>query len=747
VIGRRAIAAAGLAVAVACGAAWLATGRAGRGARDEPTRSSEAKDTASTLRGSGRAAKPVLVLRTIVEEASKPGDAGREALREVHRSFAQQAWTLHDLWRLATLGDDSLIAQRVRDAAAERLLAEEDAPALWRLLLAAVRSSEERERRVAAQLLAKRPVTDEALIPELRALFADDAADYQGRKALLASVEKLGARAAPLTQDLIDWTLRIELEREELKRANPFTLYNWDAITIHIHAAIATIGSKALPFILKALEESDRVERPGASIRFELEYAVKNMPPEANPALLALLSSPRLGTRTAALHALLRHDPQTPEAIAAAREALDDPSAEMREAALAGLARGRASESEALVRALSDPSEEVRGAAGDLLKTRPEAVAALAPRVLELLRSEEYKDRLTAAGLLPALGDAGLDAVPDLLRMRSHLLDDSLGRDGGPALAALLALGPKAVPRIVEVAVTARGDLRRAAFDALGRIGGVDDSHLAPLVADLDRLQGPERIDTARALALAGDARAQGVLLDALSSAEEPIRVAAARGLAESKLASPAAVDGLARLEREAAARLHDGGAWHHRHWPAYYAYHRALWRTGSGVPAAMAPLLSDPSGDVRRTAAEALCSAGVDGVAEILRAWPRLDADTRRVLLRTELVAAKEKPHNLRTLALLALADADPAVRLRAAEVFAAVPALETDVVEARIRLLTAPPEPARQAVAALAAAVDRLGPYEDRLRAVTGISDPDVARRVRDLLDVLESARGAAR
>jgi HEAT repeat protein len=332
--------------------------------------------------------------------------------------------------------------------------------------------------------------------------------------------------------------------------------------------------------------------------------------------------------------------------------------------------------------------------------------------------------------------------------MRAHLLDDSLYRDSGPALEALLALGPAAAPRLVAVATTSTGEVKRAALDALRRLDRVGGAQLVPLAADLDRLQGTARMHTAAALAHAGDARAQAALLEGLSSEDVDVRVAAARGLAESSAASPAAVDLLAALEREAGKRLHAPGAVWGREWRPYYAYHAALLRTGRGVPAAMVPLLTDPSGDVRTTAAEALGSAGAEGVAVVAAAWPRLEGDAKRAVLRRMMEGGKEPPAGVRELGHRALKDADPAVRLSAAEVLSRLPDFESAVVATRIDLLTAPNvEIARAASVQLEAAVASLGPYAERIRDVEGITDPEVALRVRDLLDALDADRKAQR
>ena len=222
------------------------------------------------------------------------------------------------------------------------------------------------------------------------------------------------------------------------------------------------------------------------------------------PQLIAALRDPDAALRLAAAEAVDRFGPRARDAIPALVQALGDRSDVVRTAAavsLGGFGPLAKAAVPALRLLLRDAGAAVRLSAAEALariKPRKECV----PNLLEGLRGQNgfMSDRTVRA--LGFLGSHAEAAVPDLIEW---IPESGLSWDlHEPVAAALIRIGPTAVPFLVEVLRSDSPRVRAAAAAILGRIGPRAAAAVPALVTALRDGEPEVRKEAAAALTRIG---------------------------------------------------------------------------------------------------------------------------------------------------------------------------------------------------------------------------------------------------
>ncbi len=324
--------------------------------------------------------------------------------------------------------------------------------------------------------------------------------------------------------------------------------------------ALGQLGdAQALPALLAALEDGNSAVRRNAATSLELIGDAR-----AVPGLVAELADCVADNRQAAAFALENVDwkPQKIEEEIAFYYALQD----WDELIKTGQPAVRC-----LLGAMTDESEPVREAAtAAVVKMGSGAV----PVLLAVLADKSVDMRRSAAKVLGLIGDA--EAIPPLLAV---LIDSNfpVRREAAEALkklgwrpettdeemlflsgrldfAELKALGPNAVPSLLEALRCEDYDARFRAAVTLGEIG--DASVVPDLVKALKDENLLVRDRSAGALREIGDARAVPGLVEALTDSNYCVRGTSAKALG--KIGDVRAVPGL----KEALKDEHHGVRW-----------------------------------------------------------------------------------------------------------------------------------------------------------------------------------------
>lgn len=176
------------------------------------------------------------------------------------------------------------------------------------------------------------------------------------------------------------------------------------------------------------------------------------------------------------------------------------------------------------------------------------------------LEGRDESEVLLAAGELGRLGPAAIDAAPALLKaMSSRSAND---KPWWILRGALVAIGPDAVPMLVERIESGEAVVRRTALSVLGELGPGAAGAVRVLVSALQ--DAGVRADAAHALGGIGEAAVEAVpaLAEGLKAGDAEFRAACAGALAgigpKARDASPALRAALADIEpdvRSAAAR------------------------------------------------------------------------------------------------------------------------------------------------------------------------------------------------
>ena len=281
--------------------------------------------------------------------------------------------------------------------------------------------------------------------------------------------------------------------------------------------ALVKIGPLAVPVLVRELgprvprqDILDAIRRIGPGAAKSLAEALRTASPEARYAIGELLDKMDKRGALPTLIDLLK-DKDIGARVSAAR--------------FLGGMKGEAKPAvPALIAALDDPQQPVRGAAVEALCAIGDR-AAFEP-LLDLLSTGNWKTRSGAASVLGSLGD--LRAVEPLIAVLKE------NKDHPSAVAAVLALGRLKDPHAVEPLLallreTADASLPASAAWALCEIG--DKRAIEPLIP---LLKGPNPYmvgAAARALAGFKDPRAVGPLIDALGHKDWEARRHVARVL------------------------------------------------------------------------------------------------------------------------------------------------------------------------------------------------------------------------
>jgi HEAT repeat protein/lysophospholipase L1-like esterase len=208
------------------------------------------------------------------------------------------------------------------------------------------------------------------------------------------------------------------------------------------------------------------------------------------------LQDPDPRVRAASVWALSRQDP-SPVRDAAFGEALvrdGDPLVRALAAEALGQ-KGRTSGREAVLRALSDPSETVRWSAAHAAFSRGLEAPRDLPELVHALESPDPFVRGFASFSLGTFGPAAAEAAPALVRALAQ--DRAYGRGGAAAaLARIGSAAAEAVPALLEALRSGDPISRARAARTLGRIGPA--SHLAIPVL-IERLSDPDEVVRAQA--------------------------------------------------------------------------------------------------------------------------------------------------------------------------------------------------------------------------------------------------------
>lgn len=359
--------------------------------------------------------------------------------------------------------------------------------------------------------------------------------------------------------------------------------------------------------------------------------------------------------------------------------------------AVAFLPAGDAPEADtvALVRALEDPSRDVRRRAAEALVPRG---AKAVPDLLEVLGHKNPEVRLLATDVLGKIGPAAERAVPLLGRQ----LRDGDDAESAAAGRALARIGPAAVAVLVDVAGRMAERPRRLALEALAALEGTPDTvvpalagplahedvavrrhaavalfrmttePIAPVVRALRDADAQVRATARTALSIAknrGSAELTKALEPLLHDPNPAVRGDALQVLAHSpdaamKYGLPCLKDADAGVRGLAVQLLNTAMAPVERN-PYTVARYAAQ----------IAPVLTDPSPEVRKVAFLMMQRSRAEGVPHLAGLLDAKDGDVRKLAVETLLYNGPEDADRVAA-KLLDLARRDPDVAIRAAAV-----------------------------------------------------------------------------
>lgn len=230
-----------------------------------------------------------------------------------------------------------------------------------------------------------------------------------------------------------------------------------------------------------------------------------------------------------------------------------------------------------LAEALADPDEFVGGTAADHLGgIGPEAKPAV-PALIRALDDKRFVIRGSAANALGKIGAGAKDAIPALLHAPGPV-----GPGSTTFAIPAAAVGPAAVPALIEGLNDPGDGPRRTAAEALGRIGPEARAAVPELIRMSTSARATDRVVAATALwRIARDGRVVPVLIEAARPAD-------GRGLGDRYAAldalgeiGPAAGEAVPALINQLAAESETNA----------YKVAEALGRIGPAAGAAIAPL------------------------------------------------------------------------------------------------------------------------------------------------------------
>ena len=258
--------------------------------------------------------------------------------------------------------------------------------------------------------------------------------------------------------------------------------------------------------------------------------------------------------------------------------------------------------------ALADDSAAVRIQAALALGRIGPPAAAVAPRLIGLLKEADETIRCQAAQALGEVGgetEATVAALVELLKDASAPVKATAAR----ALGALGKAAAPAVPSLVPLLQDREESVRTAAAEAIAQVGPLDQAATDTLVEGLVSPDNVVRAQTAEALGTIGAAaeEAAPALVEAMADRNDRVRAKAVEALGKiGESAAAAAVPGLVRALRD------------QDNWVSAKAA-EALGQMGESADATIAALvrsLGHLNPEVRRNAAHALGNLGAAGAA-----------------------------------------------------------------------------------------------------------------------------------
>jgi len=327
----------------------------------------------------------------------------------------------------------------------------------------------------------------------------------------------------------------------------------------------------------KALAASPAADLPALALAVDLWGA------DAMPELVAAARGGRLERRESALKLGMALPGEPVTATWCGLATAPDVGPEVRAAVIAMLGRRHdAAAVPAILKCLKDPDAGVRGAAMEAL-ARFGSETALKPLV-ETAATGAEGDARAAAGVLSWVGgatfaDVVADAIPKASPAGTGVLLELLATrlatakaaaavavladaDAGVRKAALKALEDLAaaaqVQPVLDFAIaTPEESERKAAQKVLAAVCRRDGAAAAPVVAVLKAAQGPTRVALLDTVSKIGGAEALAIATADAASADEAVRTAAAKALADWPDATAAeALFGLATTTQDAKARV-----------------------------------------------------------------------------------------------------------------------------------------------------------------------------------------------
>jgi len=317
----------------------------------------------------------------------------------------------------------------------------------------------------------------------------------------------------------------------------------------------------------------------------------------------------------------------------------------------------------ALESALADDSAAVRTQAAFALSRIGEPSAAVAPKLIGLLKEGDETVRCQAA---KALGEIGGDEGATVTALVEVLNDASapVKVSAAEALGTLKKAATAAIPALVPLLQDREASVRAAAAEAIGQIGPLNQAATDTLVEGMASTDNAVRAQTAMALGIIG-AAAEGtapVLVEAMTDDNDRVRARAVEALGKiGESAAAAAVPGLVRALRD------------QDNWVSALAA-EALGQMGESADGAIPALvrsLKHVNPEVRGNAAEALGRMG--GTASVARkalekSAQDEDGRVRSQALRALSVIGDPTPGSAQVV-LAGLQDPDPLVRAVAVE------------------------------------------------------------------------------
>ncbi len=255
--------------------------------------------------------------------------------------------------------------------------------------------------------------------------------------------------------------------------------------------------------------------------------ALKALGEPAVPALLAVLEEEGSGCASAA-HALYQIDPAWQQiAVAALMQALQDDRETVRGDAahvLGEMGEAAKAAAPALMEALQNEQETaaVRGQAARALAAIGEIHPQSGPALLQVLRSEDWTARRAASQLLTQRQEVAQSILPDLIRLLADRREPSEVRvDAAQVLGALSGAAPQSVPPLIAALKDPDWWVRVYAARALAALGPAASEAVSALIAALQDSELNVRRNAAYALAQIGQAAQEAIpaLIEALDRA------------------------------------------------------------------------------------------------------------------------------------------------------------------------------------------------------------------------------------